>query len=406
MPGPVSKMKQNKLFKKIISGVALAAVLAAGIFINANAAETTAKKTTAKKAGELAPVIDSAPPIYVPEPGDDPMGETGVQPYLDPSLLDPALMPLSLPSDELGDAMPHLISDFAPSTGFDPIVLTDLRKKVEGTLIFEDKNRNVFRVEPKNSGPRRLFRGSQPAADPAGKRIAYVDWDQKSVFLYIYDISNSARKSVYSTPDLVSMPVFSPNGKILSFVTISMTGGDRILYALDIETGKKIALAKNLDFFSYSWNPADSSIWLTVRSCPDGVIHQSLCYARIAPDAGKIEYKTIAVNDAVTGRKITFEIFQKPGIRFSGNGHLLIYDGDAENDYFYDVALDTMTAGKRAYKQPDGKNIIPRDVQWGLAGKAYAMNYEGNVWVKIPDVEQPFPAVTGFSVFSAVIWIP
>jgi hypothetical protein len=212
-----------------------------------------APKTTVKINQALPnPVTDSAPPIYVPVSSDDAGADIDLQPYLDPSLLDPELTPLSIPSSELGDVLPHLVTDIAPATGFDPIVLTDLRKKIEGTIIFEDNDRNIMRVRPKSSGPQRLFHGTQPAADSSGKRLIYVDWDLKSFFLYVFDLSSMTRKKVYTSPNLLSAPSFSPDGKYAAFTSIPLEGGAQFFSKLDLATGNVNALAKNFDFYSYT----------------------------------------------------------------------------------------------------------------------------------------------------------
>jgi hypothetical protein len=153
-------------------------------------------------------------------------------------------------------------------------------------------------------------------------------------------------------------------------------------------------------------NPADSSIWLTVRNCPEGFQYQSLCYARIGPGGGKIEYESLAVTDSETGVKISLDAFQRTGISFSGKNRLLVFDINGEADYFFDVDLGAMAAKKLTFKQPDGKTILPHALQWGPDGESVMMIYDGSVWVKIPGVDQPFPIAVGFFVYNPAVWVP
>ena|GEM_PF-2048926 len=406
------QVEVRKRLKAVRTVILLAAIVALHIF--ALPAAAASKAGTSPSAGkpsakQPSPVTDSGSSEYVPAPYSDDdsfVDETILLPVLDPFVYDPALMPLSIPSSELGEVLPQLVTDFAPATGFDPLVLTDLRRKVDGTIFFEDKDRNIIRAQPKNSGPRRLFHGSQPAADPAGKRIIFVDWDLKSFFLYIYDVATNERKKIYSSPDLLSMPSFSPDGNSVAFISAPITGGSQVFVKIDLATGKSSVMAKNLGFYSYSWNPADSSIWMMVRSCPDGIAHKSFCYARIVPGVGGVKYDSISVKDSEKGTESSFDFFRKIEIRFSKKSRLLIFDKSGESDYFFDVDIKSAISRKIYFKQPDGKLIMPRELQWGPDGESIAFNYDGCVWLKIPSVDQPFPLANGFSVLSAAVWVP
>jgi hypothetical protein len=143
-----------------------------------------------------------------------------------------------------------------------------------------------------------------------------------------------------------------------------------------------------------------------VRTCPDDIARKSLCYARIVPGSGKIEYETLTVNDSEKGNNISLEVFQKPSVRFSKNNHVLIFDSSGESDFFFDVDLGAMVAKKIIYKEPEGQTIMPHSFQCGPNGNSYAIVYDGSVWVKLPDVEQPFPVANGFFVYNPAVWLP
>lgn len=321
--------------------------------------------------------------------------------------LEPALTLLPLPSSELGDAMALLGEEAANPADFDPIELYEMKKKIPGMIIFEDKDRQLWRIRPASSGPRKMFAGIQPAADPKGKRIAYIDWrNLKSFNLYIYDFQTSIRTNLYSSSKPIRTPAFAPDGTAIAFIAINSDTSLSLLL-VDLKTHKIFQIADKLNFTSYAWNPADYSIWLAFRECPPEIAAKGLCYARVDSQTGAIEYKTLAAKDAATGRDVDFLNMRKPAIAFSPDGgRLLVYDGSSLTDSFFLIDPDSGNAALKTLARPNGKKMRVRNIGWGYDGKSLTMNYFGNIWVMTPETENPVPAVTGFFVGSPAAWLP
>lgn len=404
---------KKRTCRKIFAAVCLmCALLAAGLVLAADgvAEKQPAQKPKTKKSQQDSPVTSTAPPIYVPDPVTAP--PPVIYNYDEPSLItipmdggtDGGLTPLQEPSEALGGLYPQLIGVESVMPGFDPVALTEMRKRIGGVLYFEDREQHVWRVQPKTAGPRRLLDGLQPAADFAGRRLLCVEWTVSKVNLILYDISKSTKKVVFSTPDLISQPRFSPDGTAAVFMLISVTNGSQSLYRVDLATGAATPLVKNLRFYCHAWNPVDRTIWITVRECPKEMSDGSFCYASYNPATKKLEYKSLGLKDLNKGYFLSLEMFIKKYITFSKNGRLIVYDGNGDSDFFFVVDVEAKTAEKRYFRQPDGTAISPANVQWGPDNESIAMNYKGNVWVKIPDVEQPFPAVVGYFIDSPVSW--
>jgi len=362
-----------------------------------------------KQAGDdLNPVIDKKTPGYVPKPSmlDLPVGMGSGVTHLELYSSDTSLGPLPLPSSELGEALPNIFDTLGRPPEFDPIVLSALRKKVDGTIIYEDAEQNLWKVQPKKSGPVKIFRGSHPAGDPARGRVIYVDWDMKYVYVCVFDFKTAVRSTIYSGADPIARPSLSPDGRYAAFIVKSMSGGGMNLYRVDLQTKSVRALTKNISFVSYSWNPADSSIWISVRRCPDEAPRGNFCYGRIDPLSGKMEFGALSIKYPARAERVPIDSFGKPAIHFSPDGRLLIYDAEEANDYFFEVDTKTQTAEKLSFKKPDGSSIMPRNLQSGPRPGFYSMELKGNVWVKIPDEEQPFPVAGNFSASGPVAWIP
>jgi tetratricopeptide (TPR) repeat protein len=321
--------------------------------------------------------------------------------------LEGGLVPLPIPSSSLSDTMFRFDDSFPNSQPYDPIALAEARKKIPGTLIFEDNNNNLWRIRPATSGPRQMFAGAQPAGDRDGARIVYLGFESNSFKLYLYDFRTSVRTTLYSSANPLTMPAFAPDGTAVAFAAILSAGSPSSLLLADLKTHEILRIVNDVAFTGYTWNPNDYSIWLTFRGCPDQIAYKDgFCYARIDPRSGNIEYKSMPLKEP-SGGKLYLGDIRKTAAVFSPDGaRLIVYDNSALTDTFYVIDLNSGKAEIKNLTRTDGAKMRVRNIEWGYNKDSFSFNYLGNIWVLTPDSDKPFPAVTDHFVNGPAVWIP
>ncbi|HOO55220.1 MAG TPA: tetratricopeptide repeat protein [bacterium] len=320
--------------------------------------------------------------------------------------LESRLSPLPLPSIELGEMISKIGDSLDHESEFRPLELSEMRKKMPGMLVFEDGEHNLWRVRPAQSAPQKMFPGSQPVSHPTENKFAFIDWDLRTINLYVYDFDTSIRNKIYSTSNMISNLSFSPDGKKLAFMLISINSSKPVLYIADLDSKEITPIDRKMDFNNFTWDPSDNSIWLTFKNCPTTQEQSGLCYAHVVPEKPEIDLYDLTAKNISDDSMVPFNMMSEPRISFSPDGNLLlVYDNGSGSEIFYIIDMAAGYAEPHSFERENGKKFVPRNMQWGLDNSTFSMTIMGSIWVKIPETDFPFPAVIGHFVDSNVAWM-
>jgi Tol biopolymer transport system component len=155
---------------------------------------------------------------------------------------------------------------------------------------------------------------SQPALSPDGTRIAAIRTDRESgdADVWVFDVATGKATRITSDPEQNTSPVWSPDGKQIAYVSVSVTGNTSALY-------RKASDGSGSEELLYRHTPGASAV-ITDWSA-DG----RLCFW-----AGDVTYELPVAG--VAGERKPRELFreaqtQRAG-RFSPDGRFLAYSSN------------------------------------------------------------------------------
>ena len=183
------------------------------------------------------------------------------------------------------------------------------------------------------------------------------------------------------------------------------------LLIVNVADGTRRTVPLPSEFRSAAWNPSDGSLWAALKKCPPG--HSDaplsrLCFIRANPASGDVSPASVEIVSSDNGHSAPdFRSMRGAFFSFSPSGKkMLIFDDRSGDNHFYVIGLARGAAEKRSFALPDGSPIRFTDLDWGRNDESFIFTYIGNIWVKIPAVEAPFPAVIGRSAVSTPVWLP
>ena len=114
-------------------------------------------------------------------------------------------------------------------------------------------------VNADGTGERTLADGGQAAWSPDGRRIVYTGPPggppEKRGDVYVMNADGSARRNLTRNPSFDGFPVCSPNGRLISFV--SLRDGNQEIYLMNADGSRQQRLTRTpWNDKSPAWSPA------------------------------------------------------------------------------------------------------------------------------------------------------
>lgn len=300
---------------------------------------------------------------------------------------------------------------------YDPEVINGLIKTIHGSVLYQDRNDQVWMKKIGGLDTVWLAAGMQPSLTGDSKNIVLVAREKEKRTVRAVPTGGQKARSLMEDKNFKSgsdevyfkKPAISPDGRYAA--ALIMSGGERSFKFTikDMNTGAIMRPLDDFDVMNFAWDPSRSdSLVFSSTPCGKDSANAVSCFGKVRMNKGKAEVSWMdSAIPALTGGEISISNMPEPIPVFSPSGnYLLLYSQSSYSNNIVVVDLRNDMSIRIFPTDLNGKEVIVESIAWSPDEKRFAFTNENSLWVMNSDGSQAFPVQNFFEgVEGSIYWV-